>query len=318
MFRRIVKIAVFFAFLIFALVIVNAYFFAPDLEHHGELVAYRGGGSQIDYEKLAASDCSATSLKRSGLHSVENTLEAVAASEAAGADVIHLNIQRTNDDQLVVFHDWKLDCATNGTGALSQIPFDALDNIDAGFGYTFDDGKSFPFRGKGFQISKLEDFYKKYPEHKFFLNLKNNDIQSFNVLRKFILDSSKNLSGSTTVITTARGQKWFQANTSNVKAVSAENVKDCGLDYLLVGWAGIVPDSCRNTLLFLPPSVAKYFWGFPKRLASRLQKYDTDVYLWYEHNPVDLKHLDLINEGVGVITSDLGSIYKKAGNSREN
>nr|WP_238536751.1 glycerophosphodiester phosphodiesterase family protein [Pseudoalteromonas flavipulchra] len=36
----------------------------------------------------------------------------MASSVAAGANVIHLNVHRTRDDQLVVFHDWTLDCAT--------------------------------------------------------------------------------------------------------------------------------------------------------------------------------------------------------------
>lgn len=310
MLKKLIKTGILLIFFLIALGMSNAYFFTPDLEYQGDVVAYRGGGSLIDYEKLAATNCSAVSLKESGLHSVENTHEAVAASVAAGIDAIHLNVQRTSDDQLVVFHDWTLDCATDGTGPLSQSSWNDLNHIDAGYGYTFDNGKTFPFRGKGLRISKLEEFYSQYPGYKFLVNLKNNDEQSFNVLYKFIIDLPPVSSSATTVITSAKGMDWFRTKATAIKVVSVDSVKGCGMNYLVVGWAGMVPESCRNTSLFIPPSMAKYFWGFPKRLAARLQKYGTDVYLWAEHNPVDPAYTGIVKDGVGVITSDLDFIHK--------
>lgn len=104
MLKKIIKIALLIILFSTILGVINAHYFAPELARQGEVVAYRGGGSSIDYDKLNSTGCTATSLKESGINTVENTLEAVADSVAAGVDVIHLNVHRTSDDQLVVFH----------------------------------------------------------------------------------------------------------------------------------------------------------------------------------------------------------------------
>ncbi|NTS78461.1 glycerophosphodiester phosphodiesterase [Catenovulum sp. SM1970] len=299
---------------IITLGVLNAYVFVPDLQRHGEIVAYRGGGSAVNYEKLNKTGCTSLSIKASRVNYVENTLEAVASSVAAGANVIHLNVHRTSDDQLVVFHDWTLDCATNGSGPLHKTSFEQLKNIDAGYGYTFDDGATFPFRGKGFGISKLDAFYKRYPKHEFWLNLKNNDIRSFETLYEYLSGKKS----SHIIITSSKGIEWFGNKDSSLRLASVDSVKSCGIDYLLIGWAGLVPESCRNTVLFIPPSMAKYFWGYPERLASRLQSYGSDVYLWSRHESITQSYHDVVASGIGVITSDLDFIRATQANKRVN
>lgn len=305
-------------FVVVALGVINSFIFVPELEQQGEIVAYRGGGSLVDYDKLGETGCTAKSLIDSGVDTVENTLEAVVATAEAGTDVIHLNVHRTNDDQLVVFHDWTLDCATNAIGAVNQSSFDDLKDVDAGFGYTFDDGATFPFRGKDYRISKLQEYYSLYPNYKFWLNLKNNDSYSFDVLYTFISNLPSILSEKTMIITSSKGIKWFNSKDLSVNVASVSSVKSCGFDYLLVGWAGVVPESCKNTTLLIPTSKAKYFWGYPKRLASRFQNNGSKVYLWSKHQPIDPKLINVVKEGVGVVTSDLHFINKAQANKRVN
>src|SRR5690606_18143967 len=104
------------------------------------------------------------------------------------------------------------------------------------------------------------------------------------------------------IITSQKGMNWVRKVDSSIPVVSIDNVKDCGIDYLLVGWAGVVPESCRNTTLLIPISKAKYFWGYPQRLAARLQEHGTNVYLWAEHHPIDAKFATVVTEGIGVVT----------------
>lgn len=304
MLKNILKGAFFMVVFVVAVGVTNGLFFTPELNHHGKTVAYRGGGSLVDYDRLEATGCTAISLLESGLHSVENTHEAVAASVAAGIDVIHLNVHRTKDDHLVVFHDWTLDCATDGSGPVHKMSFAELELLDAGYGYTFDNGRTFPFRGKGFKISKLNDFHALYPDHVFWLNLKNNDERSFITLYSYLLDIPSSSSSNTMVITSSRGMRWFESNAPEIRSASVGSVKSCGIDYLLVGWAGLMPDSCKNTTLLIPPSMAGYFWGFPTRLASRMQKHGTEVYLWSQHESIAQDYRGLAKEGVGIVTSD--------------
>lgn len=204
---------------------------------------------------------------------------------------------------------WTLDCATNATGSLHKLSIEDLERVDAGYGYTFDDGVTFPFRGKGFRISRLEEFYNRYPGYKFWLNLKNNDERSFSTLYTYIANMPPS-SRDTVIITTSKGMEWFRKKNFSVSVASADSVKSCGIDYLLIGWAGVVPDSCRDTILFIPPSMEKYFWGYPKRLAARLQKNGSSVYLWFRHEPVDPAYTNVVADGIGIITSDLDFVEK--------
>jgi glycerophosphoryl diester phosphodiesterase len=103
--QKIIKTLILTIFSIVVLGLLNALFFTPELKEQGKIVAFRGGGSLVD----GATGSTAASLLESGLYSVENTHQAVAELVTAGVDVIHLNVQRTSDDQLVVFHDWTLD-----------------------------------------------------------------------------------------------------------------------------------------------------------------------------------------------------------------
>ncbi len=49
----------------------------------------------------------------------------------------------------MVFHDWGVDCRTNGKGVTRTLSLAEIKKLDVGYGYTADGGKTFPLRGKG-------------------------------------------------------------------------------------------------------------------------------------------------------------------------
>jgi len=75
----------------------------------------------------------------------ENTLYAFQSAIDSGADYIELDVQLTKDNQLVVFHDEKLDRTTDGTGILSNYTYAELQKLSAGSWFSdtgeFDDAK---------------------------------------------------------------------------------------------------------------------------------------------------------------------------------
>lgn len=66
-------------------------------------------------------------------HEPENTLRSVRKAVRLGADWIEIDVQRV-EDQLVVFHDERLDRTTNGRGLLADKSFEELRRLDAGRG----------------------------------------------------------------------------------------------------------------------------------------------------------------------------------------
>lgn len=62
----------------------------------------------------------------------ENTLAAISSALACGATMIEIDIQITQDDHIVVFHDEDLSRTTNGTGDIREQTYDDVRALDAG------------------------------------------------------------------------------------------------------------------------------------------------------------------------------------------
>lgn len=97
----------------------------------------------------------------------ENTLGAFEYSAQMGVDVLELDVHSTADGVLVVHHDATVNRTTDGKGRISQMTLAEVKKLDAGFPFTSDGGKTFPFRGKGIQVPTLEEIFKALPEMTF-------------------------------------------------------------------------------------------------------------------------------------------------------
>lgn len=93
----------------------------------------------------------------------ENTIAAFQKSADLGVDFLELDIHATKDGELVVFHDRSVDRTTDGKGLLAEKTLEELKQLDAGYNWTNDGGKTFPFRGKGVVIPTLREVFEKFP-----------------------------------------------------------------------------------------------------------------------------------------------------------
>ena len=97
----------------------------------------------------------------------ENTLEAFKYSAEMGVDVLELDVHSTSDGALVVMHDGNVERTTNGSGQVNQMTLAELKNLDAGYQFTSDGGKTFPYRGKGIRIPTLQEIFDSFPSMTF-------------------------------------------------------------------------------------------------------------------------------------------------------
>jgi len=97
----------------------------------------------------------------------ENTLEAFEYSAKMGVDVLELDVHATSDGALVVHHDSTVDRTTDGRGRIGELTLDEIKKLDAGYSFSTDGGKTFPFRGKGVTIPTLEEIFAALPEMTF-------------------------------------------------------------------------------------------------------------------------------------------------------
>jgi glycerophosphoryl diester phosphodiesterase len=121
----------------------------------------------------------------------ENTLYAFEQAVELGVDVLEMDLHSTQDGALVVIHDSTVDRTTNGTGAVQEFTLDELQELDAGYEWTADDGQSFPFRGRGIRIPTLSDVFAEFPAVRMNIEIKQSEPSIVVPLCRLIRDYGK-------------------------------------------------------------------------------------------------------------------------------
>jgi len=93
----------------------------------------------------------------------ENTMDAFRAAVELGAEGFELDVHRTADGHIVVFHDDTLERTTSGSGTIQARSLEELRGLDAGFRFSPDGGRSFPFRGGGVGVPTLAEVLEAFP-----------------------------------------------------------------------------------------------------------------------------------------------------------
>ena len=93
----------------------------------------------------------------------ENTLPAFAAAIALGYRYLETDAHVTRDGVLVAFHDARLDRVTDRAGAIPDLTIAEVATADAGYAFSADGGRTFPFRGQGVGVPRLEELLARWP-----------------------------------------------------------------------------------------------------------------------------------------------------------
>ena len=101
----------------------------------------------------------------------ENTLASFERGLADGAVVIETDVHLSRDRVPVLLHDDDVARVTNGRGAVRDLSFAAIRELDAGFHFVAPDGST-PFRGAGLRVPSLAEALEALPEIRFNLELK--------------------------------------------------------------------------------------------------------------------------------------------------
>jgi glycerophosphoryl diester phosphodiesterase len=251
---------------------VNSSLFAPASTARPLLIAHRGLGQTFSRENLTGETCTATRIFPPEHPYLENTVDGFRAAFAAGADIVEFDVHPTTDGHFVVFHDWTLDCRTDGHGVTREHALADLKSLDIGYGYTADGGSTFPFRGKGVGLMPtLDEVLAAFPGRRFLINIKSDDEEEGARLAKVIGALPAERRASLMVYGGGHAVAVFRAAVPDVAVLGTDGAKRCLLRYLALGWSTYVPADCRGSLFMLPANFAPFAWGWPDRLAARLK-----------------------------------------------
>ncbi len=249
-------------------------------EGTAEIIAHRGVHQTFSRERLENDTCTAERMDPPTHAYLENTLPSMGAAFAAGADIVELDVHPTTDGQFAVLHDWTIDCRTEGTGETRSHDLAYLKTLDIGYGYTADNGATYPFRGKGTGLMpELKEVLAAYPDRQFLINFKSREAREGDMLAALAAEHPE----WRTAMWGAYGgdEPTFQAagQLPGLNVWSRRGLVDCLLQYEGLGWTGYVPEACRNTIIMLPINVAPFVWGWPNLFLARLRDAGTSVIL---------------------------------------
>ncbi|MFT8321161.1 MAG: glycerophosphodiester phosphodiesterase family protein [Bacillus sp. (in: firmicutes)] len=256
----------------------NSSFFAKRKDGTPFLLAHRGLSQTFSMEGIEGDTCTAERINKPEHAYLENTIPSMEAAFKAGADLVEFDVQPTKDNNFVVFHDWTLDCRTNGKGVTRDFTTKELQALDIGYGYTADGGKTFPFRGKGINhMPTLDEVLNHFPDRSFLIHIKSDDenegIQLAAHLKKLPakrLDQLTVYGGDTPIAA-------IKERIPSLRIMSKATMKKDLLTYMALGWTGYMPSGLKHGELHIPDKVAPWLWGWPNRFLNRMDKADTRV-----------------------------------------
>lgn len=100
-----------------------------------------------------------------------NTMLAFRQAQALGVDVLDMDVHLSKDDQLVLMHDTTVDRTTDGHGSIRELSWEQLSKLDAGYHFSLD-GKTYPYRGQGLRIPRLEEVLQEFPKMRLGIEIK--------------------------------------------------------------------------------------------------------------------------------------------------
>ncbi|MDB5691595.1 MAG: glycerophosphodiester phosphodiesterase [Alphaproteobacteria bacterium] len=243
------------------------------------LVSHLGMAQNFDERGLTMFNCKADRMRPPIQPYPENTIASVGKAFALGADVANITIHPTSDGDFVIFHDWIVDCRTDGHGVTRELPLAVLKKLDIGYRLTADGGRTYPFRGKFVgAMPTLGEMLAAFPGRSFMLVIKSDDPSEGDRLLAYLKLHHEDLR-HIMVFGGDRPVARLHQLAPHLLAGSEGIARACLTRYLAIGWTGIVPASCRDTIVPVPFNYRRLAWGWPNLMVKRMARVNSVVLL---------------------------------------
>lgn len=243
------------------------------------IMAHRGVHQTYPAEGLQNDTCTASRIHPPTHAFLENTLASTREAIRLGADTIEIDVHPTTDGEFAVFHDWTLECRTEASGPVRDQPMSRLRTLDVGYGYTADGGRTFPLRGQGVGLMPtLNEMLDAFPQARFQINIKSNDPREADLLHAY-LAPRPGVDARLSYFAGDRPAARLRELRPEARIATKAGLKACLKGWLLSGWRGRTPETCRNTMVTVPYNMGWMLWGWPNGFVDRMEAVNTEVWL---------------------------------------
>lgn len=254
----------------------NAFVTVPS-DQGPKIIAHRGVHQIYAGADRGADTCTAGQIAPMTHSHIANTIPSIAAAFDAGADIVEVDVHLTADGHFAVFHDWTLDCQTDGTGVTHKQGMAYLRTLDLGYGYTTD-GDTFPLRGTGVgDMPTLGEIFESGDvSGQILVNFKGDRV------REGVTLADRYKGTATPIWGVYGGDAPTRAamDATDWTGFGRQSLKACLIRYALTGWTGRAPAACADMTVAIPMDYAPYLWGWPHKFTRRMKVVGTNVILW--------------------------------------
>ncbi|MBI4248934.1 MAG: glycerophosphodiester phosphodiesterase [Elusimicrobia bacterium] len=304
-----------FDFKRFAVAFIAAVFLAPPARAL-EVIAHRGVHQSYQDNLIGRNPCAEMSIDKPEHPFIENTLASMAEAFRRGATMVELDVYRTSDDKIAVFHDDDLGCKTDGRGDTSAQTLQTLKTLDVGYGYRYDKGKTYPLRGSGVgMMPALEEVLTRFPGRKFMINQKDQSLQTVETLARILNGFPASQRAQLQYL---GARKTYLALKKLVPDIGPElsegaPIAACALAYFLTGAFGHFPAACRNKGLQIPLRDGEYLWGGFDQFVRKAHAFNSRVIVIGVNSAKDVESIKNIPVD-GVMTDKIEVVGELYGN----
>jgi glycerophosphoryl diester phosphodiesterase len=228
----------------------------------------------------------------------ENTMYAFEQAARMGVDVLEFDVHTTADSVLVVIHDDTVDRTTDGTGRVEDLPFEALRRLDAGYRWSGDGQKTFPYRGRGLTIPTLEEALEAFPGRRMNIELKSSGMA---VVERFVRTIREHQRIDRTLVASFNGETIGYLRGRHPTLATAATAREA-VSFLVL-------HALRLDVVYIPAAqafqVPPSLFGVPfvdRRYVRNAHRHNMDVHVWTINDPEVMRRL--IDAGVDGIMTD--------------
>jgi len=217
----------------------------------------------------------------------ENTLYAFRNAYARGADVLEMDLRETADGEIVVLHDATVDRTTDASGPVAALTVAQLQRLDAGYRWTTDAGKSFPFRGLGIVVPTLRQVFDALPGARMNLEMKGPGTEMAAPLCKLIRAHAM----TERVAVAAFAQEPMDAFRAACPDVATAATRDEVVRFVRLNWLYLgALFSPRAQALQIPERLGQHEVLTPL-LVHDAQRLGIKLEIWTVNDPSDMRRL---------------------------
>ncbi len=236
----------------------------------------------------------------------ENTILAFERAAASGVDVLELDVRTTADGKLVVYHDSTLGRTTNGEGPVSGKTLEALKKLDAGYGFSLDGGKTFPYRGRDVRIPTLREVLTRFPDKLINIEVKSSDASVAKPLCGLVTE----LERKSSVIVASAGGAVIEAFRRDCRGVATSASFGEVLWFLFLYKIGLSENFSADMQALQVPEKLFGTALITKDFLKAAKERNLEIHIWTANRESDIRRL--INAGVDGVMTDYPGRFRGA------